>query len=271
MLSRGVPENSASMLVDSHCHLDYYQEENGERDAVVARARAAGVATMVTIGTRISQFDSVRRIAERYDNVYCTVGTHPHEAASEPEIDVAGLVELAQHPKVIGIGETGLDFYYDHSPRDRQAQVFRTHIEAALDAGLPLVVHSRDADPETVAILADYPGLTGLIHCFSTTRVLSEGALAQGLAISLSGIVTFKNATLLREIAADIPADRLLVETDAPYLAPVPHRGKRNEPAFVIHTARQVAELRGESLTDLAAATTANFFRLFGRARSPVP
>ncbi|HTO85456.1 MAG TPA: TatD family hydrolase [Methylomirabilota bacterium] len=257
-------------LVDSHCHLDYYKEE-GEVAAVIARAREAGVGTLVTIGTRISEFAGVRRIAEQFDNVYCTVGIHPHEAASEPAIDRAAIVELARHPKVIGIGETGLDFYYDHGPRDRQAQVFRTHVEAALDAGLPLVVHSRDADPETVAILADYPGVAGLIHCFSTTRVLADGALAQGLSISLSGIVTFKNATLLREIAADIPADRLLVETDAPYLAPVPHRGKRNEPAFVVHTARQVAELRGESLTDLAAATTANFFRLFTKARSPVP
>src|SRR5215468_3170156 len=257
------------MLVDSHCHLDYYKEEDGERDAVVARARAAGVATMVTIGTRISEFEHVRAIAERYDDVYCTVGIHPHEAASEPEVDVARLVELTRHPKVIGIGETGLDFYYDHSPRDRQAAVFRTHIEAAAEAGLPLVVHSRDADPETVAILRDYPGVSGLIHCFSTTRVLSDGALAQGLSISLSGIVTFKNATLLREIAADIPADRLLVETDAPYLAPAPHRGKRNEPAFVVHTARQVAELRATPLADLAAATTANFFRLFTKARSP--
>jgi len=257
------------MLVDSHCHLDYYKEE-GEVAAVIARAREAGVGTLVTIGTRISEFAGVRRIAEQFDNVYCTVGIHPHEAASEPAVDRAAIVELARHPKVIGIGETGLDFYYDHSPRDRQAQVFRTHIEAALDAGLPLVVHSRDADPETVAILADYPGLTGLIHCFSTTRVLSDGALGQGLSISLSGIVTFKNATLLREITADIPADRLLVETDAPYLAPAPHRGKRNEPAFVVHTAHQVAELRAMPLADLAAATTANFFRLFTKARSPV-
>jgi TatD DNase family protein len=257
-------------LVDSHCHLDYYKEE-GEVAAVVARAREAGVGTLVTIGTRISEFAGVRRIAEQFDNVYCTVGIHPHEAASEPAINRDAIVELARHPKVIGIGETGLDFYYDHSPRDRQAKVFRTHIEAAVEAGLPLVVHSRDADPETVAILADYPGVTGLIHCFSTTRVLFDGALAQGLSISLSGIVTFKNATLLREIAADIPADRLLVETDAPYLAPVPHRGRRNEPAFVVHTARQIADLRAMPLADLAAATTANFFRLFTKARSPVP
>jgi len=257
------------MLVDSHCHLDYYKEA-GEVDAVVARARDAGVGTLVTIGTRISEFPEVRAIAERFDNVYCTVGIHPHEAASEPAVDRAGIIDLARHPKVIGIGETGLDFFYNHSPRDRQAAVFRTHIEAAMEAGLPLVVHSRDADKETVDILADYPGVGGLIHCFSTTRVLADGALGMGLGISLSGIVTFKNATLLREIATEIPADRLLVETDAPYLAPVPHRGKRNEPAFVVHTAQQVADLRKVPMVELAAATTANFFRLFAKAR-PVP
>jgi len=256
-------------LVDSHCHLDYYKEP-GEVDAVVARARDAGVGTLVTIGTRISEFPEVLAIAERFENVYCTVGIHPHEAASEPAVDRAGIAARARHPKVIGIGETGLDFYYDHSPRDRQAEVFRTHVEAAIEAGLPLIVHSRDADRETVDILRDYPGLTGLIHCFSTTRVLSEGALGMGMGISLSGIVTFKNATLLREIAAEIPADRLLVETDAPYLTPVPHRGKRNEPAFVVHTAQHLADLRKVALAELAAATTANFFRLFTKARTPV-
>ena len=258
------------MLVDSHCHLDYYKEEDGERDAVVARAHAAGVATMVTIGTRISQFDSVRRIAERYDNVYCTVGIHPHEAASEPEIDVAGLVELTRHPKVIGIGETGLDFYYDHSPRGRQAEVFRTHIAAARESGLPLIVHSRNADAETAELLEDGAAagtLCGLIHCFSTTRELSGRAMKIGFMISFSGILTFKNATELREIAREIPSGQLLVETDAPYLAPVPHRGKRNEPAFVAHTASCLAELRGMLSADLAATTTANFFRLFTKAR----
>jgi TatD DNase family protein len=258
------------MLVDSHCHLDYYKEE-GELDAVVARARAAGVRTMVTIGTKISQFDRVRGIAERYDDVYCTVGIHPHEAASEPEIDVESLVELTRHPKVIGIGETGLDFYYDHSPRDRQAQVFRTHIAAARETGLPLIVHSRDADAETATILeegAHDDGLRGLIHCFSTTRELSDRAVEIGFLISLSGILTFKNAEQLREIAREIPTDRLLVETDAPYLAPVPYRGKRNEPAFVAHTARHLAELRGVPPEELAAATTANFRRLFTKAKS---
>ena len=258
------------ILVDSHCHLDYYKEEDGELDAVVARARAAGVATMVTIGTRISEFERVRRIAERYDDVYCTVGIHPHEAASEPKVDVADLVALTRHPKVIGIGETGLDFYYDHSPRDRQAEVFRTHIAAAREAGLPLIVHSRGADAETAEMLqasATGGALQGLIHCFSTTRQLSDKAIEIGFLISISGILTFKNAIELREIAREIPIKQLLVETDAPYLAPVPHRGKRNEPAFVTHTADQLAALRSMAPADLAAATTANFFRLFTKAR----
>ena len=259
-------------LVDSHCHLDYYKEEEGELEAVIARARAAGVRTMVTIGTKVGQFDRVRRIAERYDDVYCTVGIHPHEAASEPAIDVDGLVGLTRHPKVIGIGETGLDFYYDHSPRDRQAEVFRTHIAAAREAGLPLVVHSRNADAETAEILeegANSGDLRGLIHCFSTTRELSDRAVKIGFLISLSGILTFKNAEQLRQIAKEIPTDRVLVETDAPYLAPVPHRGKRNEPAFVAHTAQHLAGLRGVPLEDLAATTTANFFRLFTKATAP--
>jgi len=258
------------ILVDSHCHLDYYKEEDGELDAVLARARAAGVATMVTIGTRISEFDRVRQIAERYDEVYCTVGIHPHEAASEPEIDVTRLVDLAKHPKVIGIGETGLDFYYDHSPRERQVEVFRTHIAAAREAGLPLIVHSRNADVETAELLkagAADGTLRGLIHCFSTTRQLSDKATEIGFLISLSGILTFKNAVELREIAQEIPVEHLLVETDAPYLAPVPHRGKRNEPAFVAYTANHLAELRGMAPADLAAVTTANFFRLFTKAR----
>jgi TatD DNase family protein len=262
------------ILVDSHCHLDYYKEEDGERDAVVVRARAAGVATMVTIGTRISEFERVRKIAERYDDVYCTVGIHPHEAASEPAVSIDRLVELTRHPKVIGIGETGLDFYYDHSPRDRQAEVFRTHIVAAREAGLPLIVHSRNADVETAKLLeegAAEGALRGLIHCFSTTRQLSGRATDIGFLISLSGILTFKNAVELREIAREIPIEQLLVETDAPYLAPIPHRGKRNEPAFVTHTADHLAELRGMAPAELAAATTANFFRLFTKARPAGP
>jgi len=260
-------------LVDSHCHLDYYKEE-GEVAAVVARAREAGVGTLVTIGTRISEFAGVRRIAEQFDDVYCTVGIHPHEAASEPAIDRAAIVELARHPKVIGIGETGLDFYYDHSPRDRQVEVVRTHSAAAREGGLPLIVHSRNADAETAELLqsgAADGALRGLIHCFSTTRQLSDKATEIGFLISLSGILTFKNAIELREIAQEIPIDHLLVETDAPYLAPVPHRGKRNEPAFVAHTAHYLAQLRGMTPADLAAATTANFFRLFTKARPASP
>jgi TatD DNase family protein len=262
------------MLVDSHCHLDYYSEEDGELDAVIGRARAAGVRTMVTIGTKVSQFDRVRRIAEAYDEVYCSVGIHPHEAAGEPEVDVEQLVAISRHPKVIGIGETGLDFHYDHSPRDRQAEVFRTHIAAARETGLPLIVHSRGADAETAEILEEGAGagdLRGLIHCFSTTRQLSEPAVKLGFFISLSGILTFKNAEQLRDIAKEISVDRLLVETDAPYLAPVPHRGRRNEPAFVVHTVRQLAELRGQPADELAAATTKNFFRLFAKAKAPAP
>lgn len=260
------------MLVDSHCHLDYYEEEGGELDAVVERARSAGVGTLLTIGTRISRFDEVRRIAERYENVYCSIGVHPHEAASEPDVDVARIVELCEHPKVVGVGEAGLDFYYDRSPRDRQAQVFQTHIEAAIATGLPLIVHSRDADADTARMLvggAEKGPLRGLIHCFSTTRQLSDKAVEIGMSISLSGIITFKNAAELREIAQEIPIERLLVETDAPYLAPVPFRGKRNEPAYVTHTAKHLAELRGVAVEELAAATTANFFRLFTKARPP--
>jgi TatD DNase family protein len=259
------------MLVDSHCHLDF-KDFDGELDAVVQRARDRGVGTMVTICTRVSEFERVRRIAERYENVYCSVGIHPHEAASEPDTDVDQLVELADHPKVVGIGEAGLDFYYDHSPRERQREVFLTHIEAAKRTGLPLIVHSRNADPETVDMLGDNAEagrLRGVIHCFSSTAHLSDNAVKIGFFISFSGIVTFKNAVELREIAGEIPIDRLLVETDSPYLAPVPHRGKRNEPSFVADTAAFLAGLRAMTPEDLAAQTTANFFQLFTKARRP--
>jgi TatD DNase family protein len=256
------------MLVDSHCHLDFADFAT-ETDAVVARARAAGVGTLVTICTRLTEFERVLAIAERFDDVWCSVGIHPHEAENEPDATAARLVELARHPKVVGIGEAGLDFYYDHSPRERQKEVFRRHIGAARLAGLPLIVHSRDADEETAALLeegAAAGGLAGVIHCFSSTAMLAERALALGFYISLSGIVTFRKAEQLRAIARDIPADRILVETDSPYLAPVPHRGKRNEPAFVVHTAELLAELRGEAADAFAATTTANFYRLFAKA-----
>jgi TatD DNase family protein len=257
------------MLIDSHCHLDF-ETFAPELDAVVERARKAGVGGFLTICTRLTEFEHVRSIAERFDDVWCTVGIHPHEAASEPATGASRLVELTRHPKVIGIGEAGLDYYYEHSPRDRQRAVFRDHIEAARLSGLPLIVHSRDADKETVELLeegATKDGLSGVIHCFSSTAYLAERALALGFYISLSGIVTFRNAGTLRNIARSIPAERLLVETDAPYLAPVPHRGKRNEPAFVAHTAAFVAELRGVDPDTLANESTSNFHRLFAKAR----
>lgn len=260
-------------LVDSHCHLDYLAA-GPERAAVIARARRAGVGAMLTISTKITEFPAVRAIAEAEPDVWCSVGIHPHEAAVEPETSAEALVALAQHPRVVGIGETGLDFYYEHSPRDRQALVFRAHAKAARNSGLPLIVHTRDADTETAGILLEEAGkgsLTGVIHCFSTGRELAEKAIKLGFMISLSGIITFKNAEPLRAIVRDLPLDRILVETDAPYLAPVPKRGKPNEPAFVVHTAAEAARLKGISAEALAEASTANFYRLFTKARPPAP
>ena len=259
------------MLVDSHCHLDF-TAAGPERDAVIARARAAGVGTMVTIGTKISEFKEVCHIADTEDDVWCSVGIHPHEAASEPETDATALAALTRHPKVVGIGECGLDFHYDHSPRERQIAVFRAHAAAARATGLPLIVHTREADTETAAILAEEAGtgpLSGVIHCFSSGQQLADAALSLGFYISLSGIVTFKNAEALRAVARAVPLDRLLIETDAPYLAPVPLRGKRNEPAFIVHTAALLAELRGLAPAELARRTSENFFRLFAKARPP--
>jgi len=253
------------MLIDSHCHLDF-PELTAELDEVIARAGRAGIGLMITIGTKLSEFDRVRAIAERYDQVYCSVGIHPHEAGREPEADAEKLARLAEHPKVVAVGETGLDYFYDHGPRDAQARSFRAHIGAARLTGLPVIVHTRDADDDTVAILSEemekgaYPGL---IHCFTSSQQLAEKAVDLGLYISLSGIVTFKTAEGLRQTAAWVPQDKLLVETDAPYLAPIPMRGKRNEPAFVVYTAAKVAELRGVGASDLAATTTANVRRLF--------
>jgi TatD DNase family protein len=253
------------MLVDSHCHLDF-PDFADELDAVVERAKAAGIGTMVTIGTKLSEAEKVIAIAERFPNVWATVGVHPHEAATEPGEDTARLVALAQHPKVVGIGETGLDYFYEHSPKARQAACFRAHIAAARETGLPLIVHTRDADEDTAAILTEEMekgAYTGLLHCFSSSRELADLAVKLGFYISFSGILTFKSAEAVREAARAVPQDRLLVETDAPYLAPVPMRGKRNEPAFVVHTAKRLAELRGGTTAELEAATTANFHRLF--------
>lgn len=255
------------VLIDSHCHLDF-PDFGPEVEDVVARAHEAGVGLMLTISTKVSEFDRVRAVAERFPHVYCTVGIHPHEAASEPETDTATLVEMAKHPKVVGIGETGLDYFYEHSPREAQQRNFRAHVAAARETGLPLVVHTRDADDDTAGILAEEMGkgaFPGLLHCFSSGPQLAEKALEIGFYISLSGILTFKNAVELRETASKVPMDRLLVETDAPYLAPVPKRGRRNEPSFVVHTAEKLAEVKGVSTSELAEATTANFLRLFSR------
>ena len=255
-------------LVDSHCHLDF-DDFGSDMEAVLARAKENGVERMLTICTRVTKFDQVLAIAAAHDNIRFTVGIHPHEAEHEPDVDVARLVELAKHPKVVGIGEAGLDYFYDKSPRERQQQVFATHIEASRVSGLPIVVHSRDADEDTVRLLQDGArkgGLTGVIHCFTSTQYLADAALEMGFYISLSGIVTFKSAGALRDVAKSIPHDRLLVETDSPYLAPIPMRGKRNEPSFVRHTASYVADFLGLSLPDLAQTTTANFDRLFAKA-----
>ena len=257
------------MLVDSHCHLDF-PDFADERHAVIALARAAGVATMLTIGTRLDQFPGVRAIAEAYDDIWCSVGAHPHEVSDHAGISAADLAALAAHPRVVGIGETGLDFYYDHGPRDLQEQVFHAHIAASRASGLPLIIHAREADDDVARILREEAPPPGVLHCFSSGRALAEAALDLGFYISISGIVTFRNAEDLRAIVRDVPLERLLVETDAPYLAPVPYRGRRNEPAYVAATAASVAALKGVEPDELAAATTANFFRLFTKASRPV-
>lgn len=257
-----------SLLVDSHCHLDFpVLRENLE--GVMNRAAAAGIGKMVTICTRVDHFAGILEIAEAHDNVYCSVGLHPHDAAEEPELSTERLVELAGHEKVVGIGETGLDFHYDQSPRALQAQLFRRHIAAARQTGLPLIVHSRAADDEMIEILQDEAAkgaFPGVLHCFSSGPELARAALALGFYISFSGILTFKKADEVRAVAAEVPLDRLLVETDAPYLAPVPHRGKDNEPSFVAHTAAKLAEMRSLGSKEVADLTTANFYRLFQKA-----
>lgn len=253
------------MLVDSHCHLNF-PDFAGELDAVVARAAEAGVGHMLTICTRVTEFSDVLAIAEKYDNVTCTVGIHPHNAAGEPPVTARDLVRLAAHPKVVGFGETGLDFHYENSPRQAQEKSFRVHIKAAREAGLPVIVHTRDADDDTARILVDeYAAgpFSGLIHCFTAGPGLAEKALGMGFLISFSGIVTFEKADALRDIAREVPMERILVETDSPYLAPVPKRGKRNEPAFTAYTAALVADVKGVDGDAFARATTDNFFRLF--------
>lgn len=256
------------MLVDSHCHLDF-PDFAGEMDTVVRRAGLAGIGMMLTICTRISEFERIRTVADQYDHIYCSVGIHPHEADNEPAADCARIVSLSAHPKVIGIGETGLDYFYEHGSRPAQKTSFRAHIAASRETGLPLIVHARDADADVIEILSDEAGrgaFPGVIHCFTAGPDLARAALDLGLYISLSGIATFKSARDLRETVKMIPADRLLIETDAPFLAPMPHRGQRNEPAFVADTARYLAEFFGEPFEAFAARTTDNFFTLFTKA-----
>ena len=253
------------MLIDSHCHLDF-PELKDQLDAVLARAGAAGVGLMLTISTRVRLFDTLRALAEAHDNIFCSVGTHPHHAAEEPYITTEELVKLARHPKVVAIGEAGLDYHYDNSPRDVQAAGFRSHIAASRETGLPLVIHAREADADIANILEEETekgAFPFVLHCFTSGAELARAGLKLGGYVSFSGVITFKNADELRDIAREVPLDRLLVETDAPYLAPVPQRGKTNEPAFVAHTAASLAALRGIREAELARATTDNFFRLF--------
>jgi TatD DNase family protein len=257
------------MLVDSHCHLNYKGLVEQEAE-VLDRARAAGVGAMLNISTRESEWDAVIGLAEREKDVWASVGIHPHEADQHGDITAAKLIAKAAHPRVIGIGETGLDYYYDYSDREQQKACFRQHIAAARETGLPIIVHTRDAEEDTAAILTEEMEkgrFTGVIHCFTASADFARIALNLGLHISLSGIVTFKNAKDLQAVAKDVPADRLLVETDSPFLAPVPNRGKTCEPAFVGDTARFVAELRDVDPVELAELTTNNFLQLFSRVK----
>ena len=259
------------MLIDSHCHLDF-PDFADELDAVVARARTVGVDRMVTISTRVRQHRALRAIAERFPEVYCSIGTHPHHAHEEADISVVELVAATRAEKVVAIGEAGLDYHYDNSPREAQERGFRTHIAAARETGLPLVIHSREADDDTARILEEEMGkgaFTAVLHCFTGGANLAGRAVALGHFISFTGILTFKNSEDLRAVAAELPADRSLVETDAPYLAPGKYRGKRNEPAFVVETAKVLADIRGVSLDTIAQQTTANFYRLFAKVPSP--
>ncbi len=257
------------MLVDRHCHIDR-PEFKDDLDGVVERAKAAGVGVLVNISTRMRRFDEVKAVIERFDNVYGSVGTHPHQADEELDIPVAEIVKLSKHPKIIAIGEAGLDYYYKHSLPAGQAQGFRNHIAAARETGLPLEIHSRDADADTLAILKQEHAkgaFPAILHCFTGGRDLAMGALDLGLYVSFSGVITFKKSEALRAIAREVPLDRLFVETDAPFLAPEPYRGKRCEPAYVVHTAQALASAKGVTLDEIARATTDNFFRLFTKAK----
>jgi TatD DNase family protein len=255
------------MLVDSHCHLDF-PDFDSERDDIVARAAAAGVGCMITISTRVEKFPQIRQIAEAFDNVFCSIGTHPHNADEELHVMAEDLVNLSQHPKVVAIGEAGLDYFYDNAPRDAQQTGLRRHIAAARTTQLPLVIHSRDADADMDAILReetqDGP-FPFVLHCFSSGLKLALTGIELGGYVSFSGILTFKRSNELRDIARELPPERLLVETDAPYLAPVPHRGRRNEPSYVVHTADTLAQTLSMDRDTICRQTTENFFRLFSK------
>ena len=253
------------MLVDSHCHLDF-PEFAPELDAIVARARAAGIGRMVTISTRVRKLPQVLAVAEKYPDIFCSVGTHPHNAHEELDIDTAQLIALSKHPKIVAIGEAGLDYHYDKSPRDAQEAGFRQHIAAARQTGLPLVIHAREADADMARILVEETekgAFPAVLHCYTGGRDLAFEAIELGLYIGFTGIMTFKNGQDLRDLAADLPAHRILVETDAPFLAPLPYRGKRNEPSYVVETAKVLAQVRGIDADEIARQTTENFFRLF--------
>ncbi len=259
------------MLIDSHCHLDF-PDFAGDLDGIVARARSANIGRIVTISTRVRRLPDLLALAERFPDVFCSVGTHPHHAHEELDISADDLADHTRHPKVVAIGEAGLDYHYDNSPRDAQEKGFRAHITAARKTGLPLVIHSREADDDMAKILEEETGkgaFPAVLHCFTGGRDLAHRAIALGHFISFTGILTFKNSSALREIAAGLPADRILVETDAPYLAPASHRGKRNEPAYVTETAMVLAQTRGVSPDEMARQTTDNFFRLFSKVPRP--
>lgn len=253
------------MLVDHHCHLDF-PDFADELDAVVARAKAADVGMLVSISTRVRRFEQLLQLVSARDTVFCSVGTHPHYAHEELDVPVDEIVRLAQHPKVVAIGEAGLDYFYAKSPREAQAQGFRNHIAAARETGLPLVIHAREADDDVAAILEEEMAkghFSAVLHCYTGGADLARRGLALGLYVSFSGILTFKKSDALREVAHSVPLDRLLVETDAPYLAPGKYRGKRNEPAYVVETAKELAKVKGVAFDELARTTTENFFRLY--------
>ena len=266
-----MPETLLPPVIDSHCHLDF-PDFDAERAEILEQARAAGVERMVTISTRVKKFAVISALAEAHEPVFCSVGTHPHNAAEEPDITADELVTLSNHAKCVAIGEAGLDYFYDHAPRDVQARVFRTHIAASQTTGLPLVIHARDADADMIAILRDEVGKGAfpfILHCFSSGPELAAVGVELGGHVSFSGIVTFKKSEELREIARTVPHDRLLVETDAPYLAPPPHRGRRNEPSYVVHTAKVLGDAVGLSESEIRRVTTENAYRLFAKMTRP--